>query len=145
MIKKIKAYLISMAAILTLIAPTILAPVIVKADTITQPGLNCGSNGTVPTGGISSGSCPTPSDQNQTINNTIKLVINLFSFVVGIIAVIMIIVGGIRFVLSGGDSAATGSARNTVLYAVIGLVVVALAQIIVHFVLNRTNSVVTSP
>jgi TctA family transporter len=63
--------------------------------------------------------------------------LNLFSAVVGIIAVVMIIVGGIQYITSGGDSGNVTKAKNTILYAVIGLVVVALAQIIVKFVLGR--------
>ena len=61
----------------------------------------------------------------------------MFSAIVGIIAVVMIIVGGIKYITSGGDSGNVTAAKNTILYAVIGLVVVALAQIIVKFVLGR--------
>lgn len=63
--------------------------------------------------------------------------ITILDIIIGIAAVVMIIVGGIRFVLSGGDSNHTNSARNTVIYAIIGLVMAVLAQTIVVFVLNR--------
>ena len=76
----------------------------------------------------------------QTINDIIATVINIFSFVVGVIAVIMIIIGGIKYITSGGDSNNISSAKTTIIYAIIGLVVVALAQIIVRFVLTRVNS-----
>ena len=49
----------------------------------------------------------------------------------------MIMVGGLKYMTSQGDSANVASAKNTILYAVIGLVVVALAQVIVKFVLDR--------
>jgi hypothetical protein len=53
----------------------------------------------------------------------------------------MIIVGGLRYVTSGGSDASVTGAKNTILYAVIGLVIVALAQVLVHFVLsNLANS-----
>jgi hypothetical protein len=55
--------------------------------------------------------------------------------------VIMIIVGGFRYITSGGNDASVTAAKNTILYAIIGLVVVALAQIIVRFTLGKlTNS-----
>jgi hypothetical protein len=63
----------------------------------------------------------------------------IISVVVGIVAVIMIIYAGFRYVTSGGKDDSVKGAKNTILYAVIGLVVVALAQIIVHFVLSKTS------
>lgn len=85
--------------------------------------------------------CNTPSrenqDPNQVLNDIIADIINLFSLIVGVVAVIMIIVGGFRYITSGGDSANVGAAKNTILYAIIGLVIVALSQSIVRFVLGR--------
>ncbi len=138
MIKKLRALLVTISSSLVLLLPALVTPAVVHAANI-EGGLNCGTNLQVPTDGVDS--CPPPGPgTTTTINNIITLVINVFSVVVGIIAVIMIIVGGIRFILSGGDSAATGSARNTVLYAIIGLIIVALAQILVRYVLGRVNS-----
>lgn len=77
-------------------------------------------------------------------NSIIKTIINIFSLVVGVIAVIMIIAGGFRYITSGGDSNKITSAKNTIIYAIIGLVVVALAQIIVQFVLNKVTGAVGS-
>lgn len=73
--------------------------------------------------------------QNQ-IANVAKAVVNILSLITGIAAVIMIVVAGIRFITSGGESSAVSSAKNALVYAIIGLVIVALAQLIVHFVLN---------
>jgi len=72
------------------------------------------------------------------VSSTIKLVINVLSLVVGVAAVIMIIVGGLKYILSQGEGSNTASAKNTILYAIVGLVVVALAQVIVRFVINKT-------
>lgn len=81
------------------------------------------------------------SDATTQINNLIRTIINILSAVVGVVAVIMIIVGGLRYITSGGSDTSVTGAKNTILYAVIGLVVVALAQIIVRFVLAKvTNS-----
>lgn len=74
---------------------------------------------------------------NTTVNSTVATVINILSLIGAVIAVIMIIIGGIRFVTSSGDSSATASARNTVIYSLVGLVIIALAQLIVRFVLER--------
>ncbi len=74
---------------------------------------------------------------NNKVSNTLASVINILSIVLGIIAVIMIIIGGIKFTTSQGDGNSTASARNTIIYAVVGLVVAALAQVLVKFVLSR--------
>lgn len=66
----------------------------------------------------------------------VKNIINTLLYVLGIIAVIMIIIGGIRYVVSAGDSSAITAAKNTILYAVIGLVVAILAFAIVNFVVT---------
>lgn len=63
-----------------------------------------------------------------------KQVTNTILYIVGIIAVIMLIVGGIKYVVSGGDSKKVTDAKNTVLYAIIGLVISFLAFAIVNFV-----------
>lgn len=70
-------------------------------------------------------------------NGLLKTAVDVLSFVVGIAAVIAIIIGGLRYVTSAGDSNGVNGAKNTIMYAIIGLVIVALAQIIVKFVLNK--------
>jgi hypothetical protein len=72
-------------------------------------------------------------------NTLVKNIINIFSLVVGIVAVIMILFAGFRYITSGGNDGNVGNAKNTILYAVIGLVIVALAQVIVRFVLTKTK------
>ena len=80
-------------------------------------------------------------DATTKINDIIHTIVNLLSAIVGVVAVIMIIVGGFRYITSGGNDTSVTSAKNTILYAIIGLVVVALAQIIVRFTLSKlTNS-----
>jgi hypothetical protein len=61
-------------------------------------------------------------------------IINVLLFIIGAVSVIMIILGGLKYVLSNGDSSQITSAKNTILYAVIGLVVALLAYAIVNFV-----------
>lgn len=71
------------------------------------------------------------------VDTIIKTALTVFTFLVGITAVFMIIFGGFRYITSGGDSSKVSSAKDTILYAIVGLVVVALAQIIVRFILTK--------
>ncbi|MBR5621428.1 hypothetical protein IKW75_03040 [Candidatus Saccharibacteria bacterium] len=64
---------------------------------------------------------------------------NTVLFAVGIISVVMLIYGGIRYVLSGGDSKKVTDAKNTILYAIIGLIISILAYAIVNFVINTVT------
>jgi hypothetical protein len=75
---------------------------------------------------------------NTEVNKLIKTVINLLSIFGGIAAVVMIIIGGLRYVTSSGAPEKVSGAKNTILYALIGLVIIALAQVIVRFVLQKT-------
>lgn len=84
-------------------------------------------------------SCATPSG-GVSINKVIKVIINILSAVVGVVAVIMLIVGGFKYITSGGDSNKVSGAKNTIIYAIIGIAIVALAQFIVQFVLNKVTS-----
>jgi len=87
--------------------------------------------------GLGAGGCNNATSGK--ISNLITTVVNILSLVVGIGAVIMIMVGGFKYVTSGGDSSKTGSAKSTIVYALIGLVIVALAQVIVKFVVNAVT------
>jgi hypothetical protein len=72
----------------------------------------------------------------NTLSNTVKVIVNILTTIVGVIAVIMIIIGGAKYVTSGGDSAKVASAKSSIIYAIVGLIIVALAQVIVHFVIH---------
>lgn len=69
-----------------------------------------------------------------------RTITNVLLFLIGAVAVIMLIIGGIRYTISGGDSTAVTSAKNTILYAVVGIVVALLAYAIVNFVLDSFMS-----
>lgn len=68
--------------------------------------------------------------------NLLQSIINILLFLIGAIAVIMIIIGGLRYVISGGDQGAITGAKNTILYAVIGLVVAIMAYAIINWVIG---------
>lgn len=71
----------------------------------------------------------------------IKKVVNLLLWAIGIVSVIMIIIGGIRYAISNGDSNQVTAAKNTIMYAVIGLVIAIFAYAIVNFVLFQTAGI----
>lgn len=107
-----------------------LAPQLVMADSPTSAA--CSALG-------SSADCSSQPSNGVAINSVITAVINVLSMVVGVVAVIMIIVGGFKYVTSNGDSSAISSARSTITYAIVGLIIVALAQVIVRFVLAKAT------
>jgi hypothetical protein len=74
------------------------------------------------------------------VNSVFHGIVVLISFIAGIIAVIMIILAGIRYITSAGDPNKVSGAKNTLIYALIGILVAALAQILVHFVLYNANN-----
>jgi len=78
-------------------------------------------------------------DNGDGVNGIVNTVITVFSWVVGVVSVIMIIVGGFKYVTSGGESSGVTSAKNTILYAIVGLIIVAISQVVVKFVLSNVN------
>lgn len=73
----------------------------------------------------------------------ITTIVNFMLFIAGALAVIMLIFGGFRYVISGGNSAAVTAAKNTILYAIIGLVIAFLAYAIIGFVLGAIGTTVS--
>lgn len=73
----------------------------------------------------------------STINKVVKAITNIISVILGIVGVIMVMISGFKYVTSNGDAQAVGSAKRTLIYALVGLVVAALAQFMVHFVINK--------
>lgn len=65
-----------------------------------------------------------------------RTITNVMLFIIGAISVIMLIIGGIRYVVSGGDSTKVQEAKNTILYAIVGVVVAILAYAVVNFVIQ---------
>ena len=84
--------------------------------------------------------CPTSDTTDSTLNKAIKTIINLFSLVVGFVSVVMIIFGGFKYITSGGDSGKINSAKTTILYAIIGVLIVAVSQVIVRVVLVKATT-----
>jgi hypothetical protein len=89
-------------------------------------------------GGVNTtgGTC---NNNGSELSNVVKLVIRVLSTIAGVAAVIMLIVGGLKYITSGGDSSKVSSAKSTIIYALVGLVVVAIAQFAVRFVFQEST------
>jgi cytochrome bd-type quinol oxidase subunit 2 len=146
MLKYLRNSLASLLTALALIAAPMVVPAVAFADTSAgdtttpnvQGSLSCG---VTLNANASSNDCSTDTSTGAgKVQGIVTDMINIFSVVVGIISVIMIIYGGFKYITSGGDSGNVTGARNTITYAVIGLVIVALAQFIVQFVLSKVTN-----
>ena len=92
-------------------------------------------------GGITGGKdCARNDEQPENLFNgddsVFQTVTNVMLFLIGAISVVMLIYGGIRYTISQGDSTAVTNAKNTIMYAVIGIVIAILAFAIVNFVVT---------
>lgn len=84
-------------------------------------------------------SCSKTAEQQTSLfgaGSVFETVSRVLIFLVGAISVIMLIFGGIRYTVSGGDKTAVESAKNTIMYAIIGIIVALLAYAVVAFVVN---------
>lgn len=136
MIQKLKMMILSFSSLILFAAPFAVSAGVVYADSnVDIRGSVCsGTNGNL----TGQQNCPNVGVSN--FDKYVKFALNLLSIIVGIAAVIMIIIAGLKYVTSGGKDESVKSAKNTILYAIIGLVIVALAQIIVHFVLTEATT-----
>ncbi|MBP9853185.1 MAG: hypothetical protein QG629_891 [Patescibacteria group bacterium] len=118
-----------------LLAPSALAFPVGNNGPNATPGASTGGVQSEVCDGI--GGCDTGgTGRNAGLNKTLNFVINLLLVLLGVISVIMIIVGGIKYSASGGDSNATASAKNTIIYALIGLAIAAAAKPLVGLILK---------
>jgi hypothetical protein len=118
--------LISLMAICFLAAPLSVA----AFDPFPSSSVNCSS-------ATSSAVCTDKTTTTDPVTTTIINVTHIIALVAGIAAVILIIIGGLRYITANGDSNNINSAKNTILNALIGLVVIVAAQAIIAFVVDR--------
>ena len=84
----------------------------------------------------------TPQGKNGTNNPVIAIindVTNIISAIAGVVAIVMIVISGFQMVSSSGNSEKIANARNTIIYSAIGLIIIALARIIVWFILSKVS------
>jgi len=141
MIQKFKTKLIVLAMGLGLLIPVTI-PAVALAQVPADPDIQ----NQVCTGadqlqvGETNVQCANLEGDQSGFNDLLAKIINIMSVIVGVVAVIMIIVGGFRYITSGGTPEKVTGAKNTILYGLIGLIIVALAQVIVRFVLKQVTS-----
>jgi len=107
------------------------------------PALSASAQSNIETGicgGVTATGAEDCKDADGTgLQGLVKNILNILSWVIGVVSVIMIIIGGFRYIISSGDSGQITSAKNTILYAIVGLVIVLFAQLIVRFVIGSAT------
>ena len=131
--KKVKSFFTTLGVLLMALLPTVAFVQLATAEDLDIGGSVTGGTEVCE---IGDSDCSSGEDSTS-ISDIVKKVINILSWVVGVVSVIMIIVAGLRYVTSGGNDKSVTDAKNTILYAIVGLVIVALAQVIVRFVLSN--------
>ncbi len=117
---------IALVTVFTPIAPATYAQCTSGIDGGAQAGIDCAQGAETP-------------DTLFGADSIFTTVVNVLLFIIGAISVIMLIIGGIRYTLSGGDSGNVTAAKNTILYAIVGLLVAFFAYAIVNWVLGAVT------
>ncbi len=133
MIKKLRSLVIAAAAVFAVAAPIALPATVSAGDSANIKDNLCGG------ANLQTGESKACNEDTGSFSKVLSTIINIFSLVVGIVAVIMVIIGGFNYITSGGNEGKVSTAKNTILYAVIGLIIVAFAQALVRFVINKTS------
>jgi fumarate reductase subunit D len=98
----------------------------------TKQDVCSGIGATVGAEGCSNGS-------GKSVDEIVAMVINVFSWIVGAVAVIFAIYAGFLYITSGGEQGKIKLAKDTIFYVIVGLVVVAISQVLVNFVLKKVT------
>lgn len=142
MFKKLKKNVFALSAAITLLMPIgfgVATTYAADAYNVQTQFQTKGCAGTSAQIGGSNADC-SGTKAADSLSVLIKNILNVFSWVVGIVAVIMIIIAGFRYIVSGGESGGVTGAKNAILFAIVGIVIVAIAQIIVQFVLTKATA-----
>ena len=125
-----KTFFKSLVAIITgvSIGMLVIGTPIASADTIGQGGAPGGVNAAKGTG--------VPTNFASGDGSLIQKIINIMLYAIGVLSAIMLIFGGLRYVISGGQKEAVTAAKNTILYAVVGLLIAVFAYAFIHFILQ---------
>lgn len=133
---RLKSLFVSLGLVLALfVVPLVAVHAQSIADRVCQGVLSADTGTSHPAATVSS--CQ--ESGTDSFGFLVKRIINIFSVVVGAVSVIMIIIGGFRYIISGGDSTGVTGAKNTILYAIVGLIIVIFAQVIIRFVLTNVS------
>lgn len=134
-IENIKMIAITNLALIPLVAGLVALPAVVSiqanVSAATEVGISDGANAAKGKGVAST---------IEGDNGIFRTIVNILLFIVGAVAVIMLVIGGLRYVTSNGDQNAVTGAKNTILYAIIGIVVAFLAYAAVNFVITQLST-----
>ena len=131
---KFKHYILGVVMLALSMVPITIPPM-ASAATISDSVCGAAQDLTVD----STKTCADTKGSEKNFQNLLATIVNVLSLVVGALAVVMIIFAGFRYITSGGNQEGVKSAKQALIYAIIGIIIVALAQIIVKFVLNQAN------
>lgn len=139
---KLKTLMLAMGVVLSGVVGTVsMAPSVYAEDDDVVANVTCpagskrGTGASAPT--YADCNLPTEADMpTKDVPTVAQTIINVIVSAVGIVAVAVIVIGGILYVTSTGDAAKAKRAQNTILYGVVGLIVAVLAYAIVNFVLK---------
>lgn len=137
MMKRIMLSVISLVGLVAVLQFTSPSPVLAQFNNARDEA--CSGLGAQNDAGASDGFINCDDTGESTVNSVLAAALNILSVVAGVIAVIMMIIAGIKFLTSQGDAGAVASARNTVIYAVVGIVIVVMSQVVVRFVIDRAT------
>ena len=119
-----KSFLVLTASALAVSVALLLTPVAVEAfDGTVRQGVDAARVTDVPGTVMGDG-------------GALTTIVNTMLFIIGFLSVIMLIFGGLRYIISGGNAAAVTTAKNTILYAIVGLIIAIFAYAIVNFVIG---------
>lgn len=89
--------------------------------------------------GLAQGVQPFAGTQGGSLTGAITTIVNIMLMIVGVIAAVMLVIGGVRYVVSQGEEDQTEQAKKTILYALIGLIVIGLSAVVVNFILGAVS------
>jgi hypothetical protein len=145
MIKKnlfLKILIVSLASFCILVSLNLSNTHVFASDPTICNDQSTNTNGTNGyTAGTNVGSSAFCKDQStkDPIFGTLNDAINIVTAIAGFVAVVLIVVSGFQMITSGGNPDKLATARNTIIYASIGLVIIALARIIIGFIINKIS------
>ena len=127
---KIKLYKLITAILIGIFSFSLITPTYAAKDSICD-------NDNISDEVRAANGCPNTSTKVAELPNVVVNILNGIIAVSGLVAVIFVIVGGVQYMTSAGDPGKTKKAKDTILYAVIGLIVCVLAFAIVNFVIKN--------
>ena len=132
----LKKIILSVIVVLGLAVTPVMLSTTAQAATTPKEQICLGSGGVWDAGAKT---CTNANSGGGTLEGLFKNIVNILLYVIGAISVIMIVIGGFRYVVSGGDSSSVTGAKNTIFYAIIGLAVSIAAYAIVNFVVTNVG------